>query len=43
MARNILMKIRETQEEIEHAITLFRVWVIGACLEVIHDGEGIGK
>jgi hypothetical protein len=37
MARGEFMKIRYVKQQVEHTFSLIWVWVVGACLEVVHD------
>jgi hypothetical protein len=41
MARHILMEVRDAQQKFQHAVSLIRVWVIGACFEVVDHSESV--
>ena len=43
MMRHVFVEIREDQQQLEHAIALFRLRLVGAFFQVFHRSERIGK
>ena len=43
MVRDIFVEIREDQQQLEHAIALFRLRLVGALFQIFHRRERIGK
>jgi hypothetical protein len=43
MVRHVLVKIRENQQELEHAVALVRLRFVGAFFEIFDRGERIGE
>jgi hypothetical protein len=41
VVRNIFVEIREDQQQLEHAIALFRLWLVGALFEVLYRRERV--
>jgi hypothetical protein len=43
MVRDVFVEIREDQQQLEHAIALFRLGLVGALFQILHRRERIGK
>lgn len=43
MVRDIFVQIREDQQQLEHAIALFWLRLVGALFQILHSCERIGK
>ena len=43
MVRDVFVQIREDQQQLEHAVALFRLRFIGALFQILHRRERIGK
>jgi len=43
MVRDVFVQIREDQQQLEHAIALFWLRLVGAFFQIFHCGERVGK
>jgi hypothetical protein len=43
MVRDILVEVRQNQQQLEHPVTLIRIGLCGAFFQIFHDHQSIGE